>query len=172
MSNQYHLINFAKIQFKSIEMFNTYEKKMAFQIQFHSSEKVDWNIRWKHSCIFKQSICKKNHSNHIQKKKKKNKYAEFDGSFSAFCLKWNEIDDERISIQNEILWWFEIHSIFMSLCSLDFWQIAHFTVDKSMTVNILRHSLVEENNVGQNVSIVVTMLKSGVRSDWQMESYQ
>lgn len=97
MSNQYHLINFAKIQFKSIEKFNTYEKK-AFQIQFHSSEKVDWNIRGKHSCIFKQSVCKKKP---IQKKKKK-KYAEFDGSFSAFCSIWNEIDDERISIQNEM----------------------------------------------------------------------
>lgn len=47
---------------------------------------------------------KKSLSNHIQKKKKKKKYAKFDGSFSAFCLKWNEIDDERISIQNEILW--------------------------------------------------------------------
>lgn len=172
MSNQYHLINFAKIQFKSIEKFNTYEKKWHFKFNSIRQKKLIEISVENTRVIFKQSVCKKNHSNHIQKKKKKQNYAEFDGSFSAFYLKWNEIDDERISIQNEILWWFEIHSIFMSLCSLDFWQIAHFTVDKSMTVNILRHSLVEQSNVGHNVSIAVTMLKSGVQSDWQMESYQ
>lgn len=158
MSNQYHLINFAKIQFKSIEKFNTYEKK-AFQIQFHSSEKVDWNIRWKHSCIFKQSVCKKKPiQTTFKRRRRKKSMLNLMVPFLLFARNGTKLTMKEYQ--------------FKTKCSLHFWQIAHFTVDKSMTVNILRHSLVEQSNVGHNVSIVVTMLKSGVQSDWQMESYQ